>query len=368
MARSVWSFGQVQGVQDLAEVVMDLYDAALRVSSRNTYRTGQRAYDRFMVRLTKGRYFPFEPQVLSETELNLAFFMAFLLLEPRIKAAGTILCYETHVKFRFNEEGCPEELYTTLLLKQVRRGVKNTLPSKIDKRGALLLPLLTYDRSFQAGRTDSDGLLHFSTIIGFIGMLRPHTFAQLRPSSINLVTYTGRCKKMPENKFRFKIALKEARARGGILGFYITFQSKTMRNAVAYLPSLCSRTGNTILATMCPVRALINITNKGLVTGNFLKKSTTSTKLAAYLKVISGSTTTVAPYALRIGGRTWKISQGMDRQMVDFLGTWKSPEASARYFRGNPRAVLLIARKFYLSTDPARGGRQVSAHRQGIAN
>ena len=141
-----------------------------------------------------------------------------------------------------------------------------------------------------------------------------------------------------------------------------------MRNAVAYLPSLCSRTGNTILATMCPVRALINITNKGLVTGNFLKKSTTSTKLAAYLKVISGSTTTVAPYALRIGGRTWKISQGMDRQMVDFLGTWKSPEASARYFRGNPRAVLLIARKFYLSTDPARGRRQVSAHRQGVAN
>ena len=105
--------------------------------------------------------------------------------------------------------------------------MKNTLPSKIDKRGALLLPLLTYDRSFQAGRTDSDRLLHFSTIIGFIGMLRPHTFAQLRPSSINLVTYTGRCKKMPENKFRFKIALKEAKARGGILGFYITFQSKT---------------------------------------------------------------------------------------------------------------------------------------------
>ena len=86
MARSVWSFGQVQGVQDLAEVVMDLYDAALRVSSRNTYRTGQRAYDRFMVRLTKGRYFPFEPQVLSETELNLAFFMAFLLIRTTYKS------------------------------------------------------------------------------------------------------------------------------------------------------------------------------------------------------------------------------------------------------------------------------------------
>ena len=83
---------------------MDLYDAALRASSRNTYRTGQRAYDRFMIRLSSGRYFPFEPQLLTETELNLAFFMAFLLLEPRIRAAGTILGYETHVKFKFKEK------------------------------------------------------------------------------------------------------------------------------------------------------------------------------------------------------------------------------------------------------------------------
>ena len=285
-------------------MVTELYDAALRVSSRNTYRTGQRAYDRFMTRLTKGRYFPFEPLVLSETELNLAFFMAFLLLEPKIKAAGTILSYETHVKFSFNEQGCPEELYQTHFLKQVRRGVKNTLPSKLDKRGALLLPLLTYARSFKTGGTDADSILHFSTIIGFVGMLRPHTFAQLRPSSFTVVTYTGRCQRMPDNKFGFKTVLTEVRARGGILGFYIHFQSKTMLNAQAYLPSLCARSGNTLLTTMCPVKALINITNRGLVTGFFLKKSTTRTKLAAYLKVIAGSSTTVAPYALRIGGRT----------------------------------------------------------------
>ena len=337
---------------------MDLYDAALRVSSRNTYRTGQRAYDRFMVRLSLGRYFPFEPQRLSETELNLAFFMAFLLLEPRIKAAGTILGYETHVKFKFKEEGCPEELYTTQFLKQVRRGVKNTLPSKSDKRGELLLPLLTHARSFKEGVSIRDLLLQLATSIGFIGMLRPHPFAQLQPSIFTLVTYTGRCVKMPNNKTRFKTALMETRKRGGILGFVIAFQSKTMQNAQAYMPSLCSRTGNTPLTVMCPVKALINITRRGLVAGHFLKKSTTSVKLSAYLKTITGSNTTVAPYALRIGGRTWKISHGMDRQMVDFLGTWKSPDASARYFRGNPRAVLLIVRKFYLSSDPTREERQ----------
>ena len=178
----------------MAEVVLDLYDAALRASSRNTYRTGQRAYDRFMVQMKYGRYYPFEPRALEEMKLNLAFFMALLLLEPKIKAAGTILNYETHVKFRFKEEGCREELFTTPFLKCVRRGVKNTLPSKLDKRCALLLPLLIHESAaFQAKSTNSDCLLRFATIIGFVGMLRPHTFAQFRPDSLTLVTFAGRC-------------------------------------------------------------------------------------------------------------------------------------------------------------------------------
>ena len=127
-----------------------------------------------------------------------------------------------------------------------------------------------------------------------------------------------------------------------------------MQHALAYFPSLCSRGRNTILTRMCPVKALLGITTRNFVSGHFLKKGTTSTKLSGYLQRIAGSNTSVAPYALRIGGRTWKISNGMDRQMVDFLGTWKSPDASARYFRGNPRAVLLLTRRFYLKTDPTR--------------
>ena len=75
----------MRGVPYLSEVVSDLYDASLRATSRYTYRTGQRAYDRFMANMANGRYFPFEPQALSETELNLAFFMAFLLLELELE-------------------------------------------------------------------------------------------------------------------------------------------------------------------------------------------------------------------------------------------------------------------------------------------
>ena len=58
----------------------------------------------------RGRRFPFRHRFLPETELNLAFFLAFLLLEPSITKASTILGYETHVKYLFKTEGCPEEV------------------------------------------------------------------------------------------------------------------------------------------------------------------------------------------------------------------------------------------------------------------
>ena len=46
--RAVVKFGIKRDVPELAEVVMDLYDAALQPSSRRTYGTGQRAYARFI--------------------------------------------------------------------------------------------------------------------------------------------------------------------------------------------------------------------------------------------------------------------------------------------------------------------------------
>ena len=89
----------------------------------------------------------------------------------------------------------------------------------------------------------------------------------------------------------------------------------------------------------------------------FLDKVGRGMALKEYLQKLIKCKATVSPYALRIGGRTWKLSNGMDRQLVDFLGTWKIPEASARYFRGNPRAILLMVRQFYLESDPSKGPR-----------
>ena len=99
ISRVVMEFGKVHVVPELAEVVMELFQAALQSSSHRTYRTGQRAYSRFISSMTGGVHFPFRHRTLPETELNLAFFMAFLLLEPTITKASTILNYETHVKY-----------------------------------------------------------------------------------------------------------------------------------------------------------------------------------------------------------------------------------------------------------------------------
>ena len=92
---------------DLAEIVDNLFDAALRLSSRKTYGTGQRAYYKFANEINKHEALqPFFPRALTKTELYLSFFIAFLVLKPTITKATTILNYEGHVKYYLREQGC----------------------------------------------------------------------------------------------------------------------------------------------------------------------------------------------------------------------------------------------------------------------
>ena len=88
------NFGMKHRVVALAETGSDLYDAALAPSSEKTYKTGQRAYFRFVQELERyDASFPFKKRCLSETELQLAFFMASLLLKGSITSTNTILSY-----------------------------------------------------------------------------------------------------------------------------------------------------------------------------------------------------------------------------------------------------------------------------------
>ena len=165
-----------------------MFEASLRESTRISYKTGQRSYDRFIVSLIRGVCFPFHRTVLSDTELKYAFYLAKLLLRLTITSANTILGYGTHLKSLLLKEGCGESVYNTPFLRKVRRGVRNTLPVRADKRGALLLPLLANREAFLPVGDATLCLLRFGTILGFMAMLRPPTFSQLKHPSFTIVT------------------------------------------------------------------------------------------------------------------------------------------------------------------------------------
>ena len=216
-------------------------------------------------------------------------------------------------------------------------------------RQPLLLPNIISEPEFRVVRTPRERILRFATIMGFIGMLRPHALKQLSPRSFTMVTAKGQRIKMPAQPHLFEMELTRLRGHNHILGFYIQFHSKTMRCARAYFPSLCIMDVHLRVSQMCPVRALVDLSRRRLLPEAFLRKMNTKMTLTKYLQRLTGLERNIAPYALRIGGRTWLLAKGLDRQFVDFLGTWKSPEASARYFRAAPREVILMLRRFYFT-------------------
>ena len=344
MRQAIWEFGKKTGRTDLAEIVQDLYDAALKQSSRQTYGTGQRAYLRFASELNfPNALVPFHPDKLTNTELCLSFYIAYLMLKSTITKASTILNYETHVKYAFREQGCHPSDYSTPFLKQIRRGVNNTYPEQADKRVAFLLPNYVSATAYMTPITKEDYHLRLATVMGFIGMLRPNTFDQLGPESISFVLQDETTVTRYERHFDRRV--RELPLNASILGYFIRFKSKTMQNALAYFPNLSSIQGS--LSKMCPVTLLTHMERQGWVKQAFLKKYGKGAKLGQYIQLLTSSEKQVSPYALRIGGRTWYISKGMERQFTDYLGTWKSPEASARYYRESPATVLKILLSFY---------------------
>ena len=185
-------------------------------------------------------------------------------------------------------------------------------------------------------------------------MLRPHSLESLSPKSFSAVTKNGDQISMPGQPEQFHNLLRRLCRENQILGGYITFQSKTMRIARAYLPILSTVSRASEFALICPVLALLDISRRGLLKRKFLHALNKKKKLTHYLQYITGLDNYIAPYALRIGGRTWLLAEGLDRQFVDYLGTWKSPEASARYYRASPRSVLLSLQRFYINASKWR--------------
>ena len=77
---------------------------------------------------------------------------------------------------------------------------------------------------------------HLGTILGFLGMLRPHIFSVIQASLVVLVKSQDRqlISNPDDGKFRALLATMCSRT---FLGFYISFKSKTMTVARAYFPN-----------------------------------------------------------------------------------------------------------------------------------
>ena len=166
-------------------------------------------------------------------------------------------------------------------------------------------------QEFQRTRIPDEELNRFSTILCFVGLLRPHTLPQLCPSSFTIVTpwKTIPCR---GDAHQFKRMLQRVTLQKEFLGFYIQFHSKTIKQARAYLPNLCAL-GHRFEA-MCPMKALLQLASQGMVKKGFLKNVNKGTRFSTYLKYVTNIRENIAPYALRIGGRTWLLTKGMDRQ------------------------------------------------------
>ena len=142
-------------------------------------------------------------------------------------------------------------------------------------------------------------------------MLRPHTFNQLTPCSLSFVTKSGPPIKAQAGSVRLLKTLRGSWAYGDIMGVCITFTSKTQARATAYFPNLSQP--SCPYSTMCPVAALLNVFNKGWLTSGFLKLYGKGDRFKTSLKTLT---------------------------------TWKSPQASARYYREKPKALLRKIRRF----------------------
>ena len=159
------------------------------------------------------------------------------------------------------------------------------LPSRRDVRAAFLLPRYVFLRKFARTNERQQCLLRFATIIGFIGMLRPHTFRQLQPTSFTLVIQNGDGRLPPHlvNAREGPLFTRMVQTAGNkIIGLFANFKSKTMLDATAYFPNLSE--GTPRYKAMCPVTALQDLIRERLFKHGFLKKWGRGNMISSYLK------------------------------------------------------------------------------------
>ena len=139
---------------------------------------------------------------------------------------------------------------------------------------------------------DDDRNLQFTTILGFLGMMRPHSLQGLRPESFHIVTSNGTVNPMSNQQDIFHEELVNLLHKEKIVGYYVEFRSKTMAKARAHFPLLST---NVLLSAICPVRALIDVSQRGLIKKGFLNSINKQQKLKEVFAELNGTRATHCP-------------------------------------------------------------------------
>ena len=352
------NYGEQIGNRLLAKAVIFFYRNAWKASTTRTYKTGQRWWAKFTAAYPAIRIHPFTRLSVQEHELALAFFAAHLALQPTIERGTTVAAYLTHVRADWRQAGCPEDRLSSPFVALVTRGIRRALPATPDSRHAFLLLSCSPRPHFQNPQSLLSFQLKLATVLGFFGMLRISSFANIRPAEIILVAASGRLILLSS------VCLVNTRSicRSNI-GFIFRFRGKSTPIGgppqTAYFPKLTDI--HPSFKPFCP----LNVLGEMHARGYFLRpkrqifpKPFTAKVLCPYLMRLAGGgriTVKLAllkSHSLRIGGHTYFTAMGMAPDLTDYLGRRKVPRSSLRYYRASPSLTLSAIRRFFRSVPP----------------
>ena len=355
MAQTCLRYGEWIGNDLLAKAVIHFYHNAWAASTARCYRTGQRRWEKFTATHPVIPMYPFPQKMLQEYELALAFYAAYLALQPTITRGSTVAAYLSHVRAGWRQAGCHKIYLSSEFVAYVTRGIHRALPAKPDSRQAFLLLACHLPRRFLHPPTAPSFLLKLATILGFFGMLRFNVIAKIKPASIILVAASGR-----QTLLLHEPVTDAHNMDSRFIGFYFRFRGKS--NPIgdppqaAYFPKL-SDIGTSFIP-FCPLHLLSQMHARGFFLKahkKILPDAFKADDLCSYMMYLAGggrisvNLALIKSHSLRIGGHTFFTAMGMAPDLTDYLGRRKVPRASLRYFRAHPSLTLTAIRCFFMS-------------------
>ena len=232
--------------------------------------------------------------------------------------------------------GIQFSVFDELVHSDILKGAERLLPKKPDSRPAFLLPHYQPPNIFTTPITNTQLLLKATVIFGFIGMFRFSTYDKLGISNLIIVGRNGREYGVLSGSFEeISFYFNQANA----IGFYFTFSAKYHPVAHAFFCKLSVI--STPLSRYCPVKILLQLARRKLLTNNIFPKRLISTPvLSDYLRFIARNSKSLGsrkftPHSLRIGGHTFFTMKNMNADFVHFLGRRAISRVCQLYYRAS---------------------------------